>query len=77
MSDDKPKLPLKSIPGYHAPVIVDLPPSIYRNIGKVISAHAFLETQLSETLFELSRMDYSIGRVCARARVRPQASTMS
>jgi hypothetical protein len=59
----KAKLPLSEIPASHLPIIVDLPASIYRNIGKIISAHAFLETQLFELLFELSRIDYSIGRV--------------
>ncbi|QWG10838.1 hypothetical protein KMZ29_13660 [Bradyrhizobium sediminis] len=57
------KLPHAAIPAAMFPIITDLPPSVYEGIGKVVSAHAFLETQVTELLFELSKIDYPIGRV--------------
>lgn len=57
------KLPHAAIPATMFPIITDLPSPVYEGIGKVVSAHAFLETQVTELLFELSKIDYPIGRV--------------
>jgi hypothetical protein len=51
------------LPYSHLDVITELPSSVYRNIGKIISAHAFLETQILHLLFDLSDIEYSVGRV--------------
>src|SRR5437016_2465202 len=40
----------------------DLPISIYKGVGKVITAHAILETMVSELVFDLMRVDYPAGR---------------
>lgn len=57
------KLPHAAIPAAMFPIVTELPSSVYEGIGKVVSAHAFLETQVTELLFELSKIDYPIGRV--------------
>lgn len=63
---EKPKLPLSAIQGGKFPVLIDLPQEIYQGIGKVVSAHAILETQITELLFELSQIKFPVGRVTFR-----------
>lgn len=61
-----PKLAFDPNMGVHLEVLLDLPASIYRGIGRVISAHAFLETQVLELFCEVSLTDYNVGRVAFR-----------
>lgn len=48
------------------PVIHALPPHVYEGIGKIIIAHGILEKEVAELVFELARLDFSIGRVAFR-----------
>ena len=47
-------------------IVIDLPPGIYEGMGKVIHAHAILETALLELLFDLMEVEYPAGRVVLR-----------
>ena len=52
MRDRKmPRLPAAKIPATEYPIVFNLPANIYEGIGKIVSAHAILETQVWETLF--------------------------
>jgi hypothetical protein len=62
----KAKLALKAIKAIPNELVLDLPASKYRGIGKIISAHAFLENQVFEVLCDLAKIDYSVGRVTLR-----------
>ncbi|HUI12553.1 MAG TPA: hypothetical protein VL048_03675 [Xanthobacteraceae bacterium] len=66
MSGGKTKLPAHEIPAVPFEIVYELPPSIHRKIGKVVSAHAFLEYNVLELLCDLSQVDYPIGRVILR-----------
>lgn len=67
MTDQKSRrLPVKKIPATTYPMVVELPADIYEGIGKIVSAHAILETQVWETLFDISKLEYPIGRVLTR-----------
>ena len=66
MSEDKPKLPLSEISFAYLTVELNLPPSTFRRIGRVINAHAFVENAVTELLFETAQIDYSVGRVLIR-----------
>ena len=66
MADEKTKLPLSAIPSSYRDIVVDLPLSYYRNVGKVITAHAFLEGQVLDTLCVLSGVGTPVGQVVLR-----------
>jgi hypothetical protein len=57
------KIPVAEMQGGSLPVVLDLPSPYYEGIGKVASAHAFLESRMQEFLFDLMAIDYPIGRV--------------
>lgn len=57
------KVPVAAMQGASFPVVIDLPPPYYEGIGKVVSAHAFLESRVQEFLFDLMAVDYPVGRV--------------
>lgn len=44
------------------PAVVDLPQSVYRGIGKIISIHALLENTVSDLVFVLLKVDRAEGR---------------
>jgi hypothetical protein len=60
----KRKVPLPHSPEkvVHYPVEVDLPQSVYRGIGKIISIHALLETIVSDLVFILMKVSPAEGR---------------
>lgn len=60
------KLPLHQLSGSQFIIIQDLPKEVYEGIGKIVSAHGVLETQVSDLLFDLAQIDFSIGRVTFR-----------
>ena len=62
-SKRKPPLPKDPNVAGNFPVLVDLPSNIYEGIGKIVAAHALLENCISETLFDLLKIDYPEGRV--------------
>lgn len=69
MAKQKPtnrKLPRAAMVGTTAPIVIDHPTGIYEGIGKVVHAHAILETALQELLFDLMKVDYPSGRVVLR-----------
>lgn len=66
MAEGKTKLPLSEIPSTFLEIVHDLPLSYYRNIGKIISAHAILEAQVLDTLCVLTLTKFSIGYVVLR-----------
>jgi len=70
MSRKKPPiLPLEKLEALSLGVVVDLPEKIYIGIGKIISAHSFLENRIQELLFDLMIMaDYPAGRVAFEYR---------
>jgi hypothetical protein len=59
-------LPVSTESATRYQVVMDLPPVTYEDIGRVISAGAILENQVSELLFELMKIDYPEGRVAFR-----------
>jgi hypothetical protein len=63
---DKEKQPFDPDMGVHLEILLDLPASIYRGIGRIVTAHAFLETQVLELFCEVSLTDYNVGRVAFR-----------
>jgi hypothetical protein len=44
------------------PILVELPLSIFKGIGKVTAAHAMLEHLVSEIVFDLLKIEYAVGR---------------
>jgi hypothetical protein len=60
----KRKIPLPHSPEkvVHYPVVVDLPQSVYKGIGKIISIHALLETIVSDLVFILMKVNRAEGR---------------
>jgi hypothetical protein len=61
------KLPLHAITrSAHFKIVQDLPAHIYEGIGRIISAHGVLETQVADLLFDLAEIDFSVGRVAFR-----------
>jgi hypothetical protein len=63
---DNEKRPFDPEMGVHLEILLELPASIYRGIGRIITAHAFLETQVLELFCEVSLTDYNVGRVAFR-----------
>jgi len=61
----KRKIPLPASPQKveHLPVEFDLPPSVYKGIGKIISAHALLETIVLDLVFVLMKIEAPEGRI--------------
>ena len=55
---------LVSVPGH--PVTEDLPPSLFREIGRVIVGFARLEYQLSQAIYVVLRLDRQSGRLAIR-----------
>jgi hypothetical protein len=64
----KEKRPFDPNLGSYKVILQDLPLSIYRGIGRIVSAHAVLEAQVFELFCELSRIDSNIGRVAIQYR---------
>ena len=60
------KLPLHAISGTTFPIVQELPLHVCRGIGKVVSAHAVLETEVTNLLFDLAGIKYPIGRMSFR-----------
>jgi hypothetical protein len=60
----KRKVPLPDSPEKVAkyPVEIDLPPSVYKGIGKIISIHALLENVVSDLVFLLMKVNAAEGR---------------
>jgi|SRR6516225_4820349 len=65
---EKPKkLPLHAITrSAHSKIVQDLPPHVYEGIGKIVAAQAILETAVTDLLFNLAEIDFSVGRVVFR-----------
>lgn len=62
--NSKRKVPLPDSPEKVAkyPVEIDLPPSVYKGIGKIISIHALLENVVSDLVFLLMKVNAAEGR---------------
>jgi hypothetical protein len=64
---EKPKkVPLHALTGTGLPVANTLPSRYFEGIGKIIVAHAIVEKEVSELIFDLAQIDYSIGRAAFR-----------
>lgn len=64
--EPKQKLPLKNIKAAPHSIVFELPQSTYRGIGKIVSAHAILESQVFDLLCQLAQIDHPTGRVTMR-----------
>src|SRR5262245_36038281 len=54
------------------PPVVEIPDNVCLGIGRIIAAHAFLESRVQELLFDLMIMvDYPAGRVAFEYRSAP------
>jgi hypothetical protein len=60
------KIPLSAHRASAFPVVFELPSKVYEGIGKIVSAHAVLETLVSELVYELMEIEYPQGRVVLR-----------
>jgi hypothetical protein len=56
-------IPVAKLKAGERPVIFDLPAHLNEGIGKLIMTHAILETQISELMYDLAKIDYPAGRV--------------
>lgn len=66
----KRKVPLPKSPEQiaHYPAVIDLPLSLYKGIGKIISAHAMLENVTSDLVFILMKVSAAEGRTAFEYR---------
>jgi hypothetical protein len=60
------KLPKHELVGTAYPVLQTLPSHVFEGIGKIIFSHGILENNVSELLFDIAQIDYSIGRIAFR-----------
>jgi hypothetical protein len=56
-------IPVAKLKAGERPTVFDLPAHVNEGIGKLIMTNAILETQISELMYDLAKIDYPAGRV--------------